>query len=56
MSISHLFENKIVFSNEKRNINPTSLLNFNISTVSIPVVPNTPGEIALTILVPSSRY
>ena len=34
MSISHLFENKIVFSNEKRNINPTSLLNFNISTVS----------------------
>lgn len=34
MSISHLFENKIVFSNERRNINPTSLLNFNISTVS----------------------
>ena len=34
MSINHLFENKIVFSNEKRNIDPTSLLNFTISTVS----------------------
>ena len=34
MSIQHLFENKIVFSNEKRSIDPTTLLNFNISTVS----------------------
>lgn len=34
MSINHLFENKIVFSNESRNIDPTSLLNFTISTVS----------------------
>lgn len=34
MSINHLFENKIVFSNEKRSIDPTSLLNFTISTVS----------------------
>lgn len=34
MSINHLFENKIVFSNENRNIDPTSLLNFTISTVS----------------------
>lgn len=34
MSINHVFENKIVFSNEKRNIDPTSLLNFTISTVS----------------------
>ena len=34
MSINHLFENKIVFSNEKRNIDPTSLLNFTISTVA----------------------
>lgn len=34
MSINHLFENKIVFSNERRNIDPTSLLNFTISTVS----------------------
>lgn len=34
MSINHVFENKIVFSNERRNIDPTSLLNFTISTVS----------------------
>ena len=34
MSINHLFEHKICFSNEKRNIDPTSLLNFTISTVS----------------------
>ena len=34
MSINHLFENKIIFSNEKRNIDPTSLLNFTISTVA----------------------
>ena len=34
MSINHVFESKIVFSNEKRNIDPTSLLNFTISTVS----------------------
>ena len=34
MSINHLFENKIVFSIERRNIDPTNLLNFNISTVS----------------------
>ena len=34
MSINHLFENKIIFSNERRSITPTNLLNFNISTVS----------------------
>ena len=34
MSINHLFETKIVFSNERRSIDPTNLLNFNISTVS----------------------
>lgn len=34
MSINHLFQDTIVFSNEKRNIDPTSLLNFTISTVS----------------------
>lgn len=34
MSINHLFQETIVFSNEKRNIDPTSLLNFTISTVS----------------------
>ena len=34
MSINHLFQNSIVFSNEKRNIDPTSLLNFTISTVA----------------------
>ena len=34
MSINHLFETKTVFSNEKRNIDPTSLLNFTISTVA----------------------
>ena len=34
MSINHLFQDSIVFSNEKRNIDPTSLLNFTISTVS----------------------
>ena len=34
MSINHLFEQKCVFSNEKRNIEPTSLLNFTISTVA----------------------
>lgn len=34
MSINHLFQNTIVFSNERRNIEPTSLLNFTISTVS----------------------
>ena len=34
MSINHLFEQKCVFSNEKRNIDPTSLLNFTISTVA----------------------
>ena len=34
MSINHLFEQKICFSNEKRNIDPTSLLNFTISTVA----------------------
>ena len=33
-----------------------STIPFNISTVSIPVVPRTPGEIALTGLVPSSTY
>ena len=34
MSINHIFEHKICFSNEKRSIDPTSLLNFTISTVS----------------------
>ena len=34
MSINHLFEQKVVFSNEKRSVDPTSLLNFTISTVS----------------------
>lgn len=34
MSINHIFEEKCIFSNEKRNIEPTSLLNFTISTVS----------------------
>ena len=34
MSINHVFEQKVVFSNERRNIDPTSLLNFTISTVS----------------------
>ena len=34
MSINHLFEQKVVFRNAKRNIDPTSLLNFTISTVS----------------------
>lgn len=34
MSINHLFQDTIVFSNERRNIDPTSLLNFTISTVS----------------------
>ena len=34
MSINHLFEEKCIFSNEKRNIDATSLLNFTISTVS----------------------
>ena len=34
MSINHVFENKIIFSNEKRSVDPTSLLNFTISTVS----------------------
>lgn len=34
MSINHLFEQKCIFSNEKRNIDPTSLLNFTISTVA----------------------
>ena len=34
MSITHIFQNTIIFSNEKRNIDPTSLLNFTISTVS----------------------
>lgn len=34
MSINHLFQNTIIFSNEKRSIDPTSLLNFTISTVS----------------------
>lgn len=34
MSINHLFQSTIIFSNEKRNIDPTSLLNFTISTVS----------------------
>ena len=34
MSINHLFQDSIVFSNEKRNIDPTSLLNFTISTVA----------------------
>ena len=33
-----------------------STIPFNISNVSIPVVPNTPGDIALTGLVPSSNY
>ena len=33
-----------------------STIPFSISTVSMPVVPRTPGEIALTILVPSSKY
>ena len=33
-----------------------STIPFNISTVSIPVVPKTPGDIALTGLVPSSIY
>ena len=34
MSINHLFESKTCFSNEKRSIDPTSLLNFTISTVA----------------------
>ena len=34
MSINHLFETRVIFSNERRNIDPTSLLNFTISTVS----------------------
>ena len=34
MSINHLFQDSIIFSNEKRNIDPTSLLNFTISTVA----------------------
>ena len=34
MSINHLFETKCIFSNERRNIDPTSLLNFTISTVA----------------------
>lgn len=34
MSINHLFQDTVVFSNERRNIDPTSLLNFTISTVS----------------------
>lgn len=34
MSINHIFQDTIIFSNEKRNIDPTSLLNFTISTVS----------------------
>ena len=34
MSINHLFEQKVVFSNEKRSIDATSLLNFTISTVA----------------------
>ena len=34
MSINHLFQETINFSNEKKNIDPTSLLNFTISTVS----------------------
>ena len=34
MSINHFFQESCVFSNEKRNIDPTSLLNFTISTVS----------------------
>ena len=34
MSINHIFEEKCIFSNERRNIDPTSLLNFTISTVS----------------------
>lgn len=34
MSINHYFQESCVFSNEKRNIDPTSLLNFTISTVS----------------------
>ena len=34
MSINHLFQESIIFSNEKRNIDPTSLLNFTISTVA----------------------
>ena len=34
MSINHVFEQKVVFSNERRNIDATSLLNFTISTVS----------------------
>ena len=34
MSINHLFQNTVVFSNERRNIDPTSLLNFTISTVA----------------------
>ena len=33
-----------------------STIPFKISIVSIPVVPSTPGDIALTILVPSSTY
>ena len=33
-----------------------STIPFKISTVSIPVVPRTPGDIALTGLVPSSTY
>ena len=33
-----------------------STIPFKISTVSIPVVPSTPGETALTSLVPSSTY
>lgn len=34
MSINHLFQDTTIFSNERRNIDPTSLLNFTISTVS----------------------
>ena len=34
MSINHLFEQRVVFSNEKRSIDSTSLLNFTISTVA----------------------
>ena len=33
-----------------------STIPFSISSVSIPVVPNTPGDIALTSLVPSFTY
>ena len=34
MSINHIFENRVIFSNERHSIDPTSLLNFTISTVS----------------------